>query len=225
MPGPSVGEVAVLLRPVAALRLEEDHRVRVVDRAPQQPVRVERRRGHDHLQPRGVGVVGLGALAVVLLAPDAAERRDPDDDRHADPASGPLPVLREVADHLVERRVGEPVELHLGDRAPAGHRQPDADRPRSRPRRSACRTRARSPNSAWRPSVTRKTPPSAPTSSPNTSVRGSSARASRRAAFSAATIVTSAIAEELLALARAGSAADRRTRGRTSRSPAARRAP
>src|SRR6185503_2659005 len=60
------------------------------------------------------------------------------------------------------------------------------------------------PNSAWRPSVTRKTPPSAPTSSPNTSVRGSPASESRRAAFSAATIVTSAIAEELLALAKQG---------------------
>src|SRR5215207_2812733 len=61
-------------------------------------------------------------------------------------------------------------------------------------------TRSR-PNSACRPSVTRKTPPSAPTSSPNTSVRGSAASASRSAEFSAATIVCSAIAEELLTLA------------------------
>src|SRR5918994_4463583 len=60
-------------------------------------------------------------------------------------------------------------------------------------------TRSR-PNSACRPSVTRKTPPSAPTSSPNTSVRGSAASASRSAAFSAATMVSSAIAEVLLAL-------------------------
>src|SRR5512132_50453 len=65
------------------------------------------------------------------------------------------------------------------------------------------KTRSR-PNSAWRPSVTRKTPPSEPTSSPNTSVRGSAARASRSAAFSAATIVSSAIAEELPALVEHG---------------------
>src|SRR4249920_1043813 len=64
-------------------------------------------------------------------------------------------------------------------------------------------TRSR-PNSACRPSVTRKTPPSAPTSSPNTSVRGSAASASRSAAFSAATIVSSAIAEELLTLTEQG---------------------
>ena len=35
----------------------------------------------------------------------------------------PFPVLRHVADHLVERRVGEAVELHLGDRPPSRERQ------------------------------------------------------------------------------------------------------
>src|SRR3989304_9675757 len=64
-------------------------------------------------------------------------------------------------------------------------------------------TRSR-PNPRCSPSVTRNTPPSSPTSSPNTSVRGSSDSASRSAAFSAATIVTSPIAEELLALAPQG---------------------
>src|SRR4249920_4164470 len=63
----------------------------------------------------------------MLLAPDAAERRDPDHGGHLDPASGALAVLREVADHLVECGVREALELHLGDRAPPGHREADAD--------------------------------------------------------------------------------------------------
>src|SRR5262245_50577678 len=51
----------------------------------------------------------------------------------------------------------------------------------------------RSPNSSWRPSVTRNTPPSLPTSSPRTRLRGSSARESRRAWLMALTMVSSAI--------------------------------
>src|SRR5947199_7009978 len=48
------------------------------------------------------------------------------------------------------------------------------------------------PNSFWRPSVTRNTPPSGPMSSPSTSIRGSSANERRSASFSALTMVTSA---------------------------------
>src|SRR5918996_1287039 len=51
-----------------------------------------------------------------------------------------------------------------------------------------------SPNSAWRPSVMRKTPPSLPMSSPRISTRSSPANESRSARFSAWAIVTSAIA-------------------------------
>ena len=112
-PGPSAGELAVLLRPVPAFGSRTITGSGSAIAQSQQPVRVERRRGHDHLQPGGVHVVRLGALAVVLLAADPAERRDADHDRHVDSAPRALPVLRDVADHLVERRVGEPVELHL----------------------------------------------------------------------------------------------------------------
>src|SRR4029079_7004014 len=55
------------------------------------------------------------------------------------------------------------------------------------------KTRSR-PNSFWRPSVTRKTPPSRPTSSPKTSTRSSFRSPIRSAAFSAPTIVTSGTA-------------------------------
>ena len=58
---------------------------------------------------------------------DSAERRDPHRDRHVHVAVGAHPVLRQVADHLVERRVGEPVELDLGNRDEAADGQPDRD--------------------------------------------------------------------------------------------------
>src|SRR3989442_535092 len=48
------------------------------------------------------------------------------------------------------------------------------------------------PNSVWRPSVTRNTPPSGPMSSPNTSIRASSASDRRSASFRALTMVNSA---------------------------------
>src|SRR4029450_7127095 len=63
----------------------------------------------------------------MLLAPDAAERRDPDHGGHPDPASGAFAVLREMADHLVQPGGREAAELQPGDRAPPGHREPDAD--------------------------------------------------------------------------------------------------
>src|SRR3954471_12386819 len=50
-----------------------------------------------------------------------------------------------------------------------------------------------SPNFAVRPSVIRKTPPSAPTSSPKTRTRSSAFIASHRAAFSACAMVVAAI--------------------------------
>ena len=118
IPGPSAVSSPDLLRPVAGLGLEEDHRVGIGDRQAQQPVGVQRRGGNHHLQPGRVHVVGLGALAVVLLAPDAAERRDPDRDRHVHAAPRALAHLRDVVDDLLERRVGEGVELHLDDRSP-----------------------------------------------------------------------------------------------------------
>ena len=58
---------------------------------------------------------------------DSAERRNPYRHRHVDVAAGAHPVLRQVADHLVERRRGEPVELDLGDRDEAADRHPDRD--------------------------------------------------------------------------------------------------
>src|SRR4029453_3319802 len=83
------------------------------------------------------------------------------------------------------------------NRIPGTGRQPASERPTQIPAIPASaigvlNTRS-GPKVRRRPSVTRYTPPSPPTSPPNTSVRGSVFRASRSAAFSAATIVYSAI--------------------------------
>ena len=88
------GGVDVLPHPVAALGLEEDHRITLGDRMPQQPVRVGRRRRDDHLQSRRVQPVGLGGLRMMFYRTDSAERRDADRDRHVDVAPGARPILK-----------------------------------------------------------------------------------------------------------------------------------
>ena len=105
-----------LLRPVPPLGLEEDHRVRALDRLPQQPVRVGRGGRGDDPQARRVSVVRLGGVAVVLDAADPAAVRDPHHDRQRQRAAGPVVQLGQVAGDLLEGRVGEGVELHLDHR-------------------------------------------------------------------------------------------------------------
>ena len=73
-----------------------------------------------------MGVVRLGALAVVLLPFDAAERGDPQRDRHVDATADAHAHLRDVIDHLLHRRIAERVELHLDHRPPSGETQPDS---------------------------------------------------------------------------------------------------
>ena len=90
-------------------------------------VRVDGRGRNHHLQPGGVRVVRFRALPVVLRGAHPAGERDADDQRRTLPATGAEPVLGDVADHLVEGRVGEALELHLGHRMPSGQGQPQRD--------------------------------------------------------------------------------------------------
>jgi hypothetical protein len=120
-------QVDLLLGPVAALGLEEDHRVVALDGLAQQRVGVGGRRRRDHLEAGGVAVDGLGALGVVLDGADGPAVGDAADDRHGLGAGRAVPVLGQVADDLVEGRVAEAVELHLGHRPVAAQGQPDAD--------------------------------------------------------------------------------------------------
>src|ERR1700761_7669333 len=56
---------------------------------------------------------------------DGAERWHPDRHRHADQPARPIAILREMADDLIEGRIGESVELDLGDRPESPQSHPD----------------------------------------------------------------------------------------------------
>ena len=109
-------QVEVLLQPVPALGLQEDDRVIERNRRAQERVRIAGRPRGDDGEPCRVRVVRLGALRVVLHGADAAAVGDANHHRQTDSAARPVAVLRDMADHLVERRVGEAVELHLHHR-------------------------------------------------------------------------------------------------------------
>ncbi len=116
-------QIQLLACPIARLRLQEDHRVGVGDGGGQQPVGVPRRRGGDDLQPGGVCVVRLRAFGVLLDGADVAAVGDADHQLRVDGAERARVVLGDVAGDLLERRVREGVELHLGHWAKPLHRQ------------------------------------------------------------------------------------------------------
>jgi hypothetical protein len=62
---------------------------------------------------------------VVLDAADATAVRDPDGDRQRHRAPGAVAHPGDMADQLLERRVGEGVELHLHDRPQPVHGHAD----------------------------------------------------------------------------------------------------
>jgi hypothetical protein len=76
------GAAGVPLCVVERAVLEDDHRVRIVQRGAQHPARVLHRCGREHLQPRHVGVPALQAVRVLggELAPRAARHADHDRD-------------------------------------------------------------------------------------------------------------------------------------------------
>ena len=132
----------VLLRPVPRLRLQEHHRVGIGDRPTQHCVCVQRRGGGHHLQPGGMCVVGLGRVRMVLralIAPPNGMRMTIGMPTRS---TGSIAVLRDVADHLVQGRIGERVELHLHHRLPAWPWPGRPRRRRSPTRRAGCRRRA-----------------------------------------------------------------------------------
>ncbi len=63
-----------------------------------------------------MGEERLEAFAVVLGGPDAAEAGHPERDGHRQGAAAAVVQPRDLADDLVDRRVGEAVELDLGAR-------------------------------------------------------------------------------------------------------------
>ena len=113
------------LGPVLPFRLQEDHRVRAVDRGPQHGVGVVGRTRRDDPEPGRVRIENLGGIAVVLDAANSAAVRNADDDRHLDVTARSVAQFREVARDLLERWIGEGVELNLHDRSQSVHRHAD----------------------------------------------------------------------------------------------------
>jgi hypothetical protein len=99
------------------LLLEEDHRVVVLDRDSEQPLRVVRVGGHRDDEPRDVREERLEALRVLRAEPHAAAGDHPQDERQIRRAAHHEPELRGLVEDLVERDAGEVGELELDDRS------------------------------------------------------------------------------------------------------------
>ena len=97
------------------LVLEVEDRVRILDRAREQALRVVRRRRAHDLEPGDVRERALRVLRVERPAREAAARRQPDDDRNRRPRAEEL--LRGDRHEVIPRARDEVRELHLGHRA------------------------------------------------------------------------------------------------------------
>ena len=115
------------LHPVEQAVLDEDHRVGVLDRRPQQAVGVRRGRRHDDAEPGDVGEQRLEALGVLAARRPAGAELGADGQRHLRRAAGHERQLRRLVEQLVEADADE-VEVHQLDHRPhAGHRRADAE--------------------------------------------------------------------------------------------------
>ena len=102
-----------------------DDGIGIADRRREQALRVGRRRRDRDLHARRVDVVRLGRVVVQLGRAHAAAVRHADDERELHLPAGAPAVAADVGDQLVEARIREGVVLHLADRLPAGHAEPD----------------------------------------------------------------------------------------------------
>ena len=115
----------LLLAAVDELRLEDDDGIGIADRRREQPLRVGRSRRDRDLHAGRVDVVRLGRVVVQLGRAHAAAVRHPHDERELHLPAGAPAVAADVGDQLVEAGIRERVVLHLADRPPAGHAEPD----------------------------------------------------------------------------------------------------
>ncbi len=168
---------------VEADGFEDDDRIGIGNRGKQETLGVVWCARRDHLDPRRVDVDALPRLAVVFSRPESTAIWDAKDHGTGESMATPVPDPSDVVDDLVVARRRETHELDLGDGSHTadGEAEGGADDARFRdrsvddPMRTEC--------FAWRPSVTRKTPPVAPTSSPRSTTDGSASAVSSAAAF------------------------------------------
>ena len=106
--------------------LEEDDRVVVVDRRPEQAAHVLGRRRVDDLQARHVHEPRLELLRMLRARRPAGAALRADRQRHLHLAARHVAVLRGLVDDLLERERQEVLVHDLDDRAHARHRRADA---------------------------------------------------------------------------------------------------
>ena len=99
--------------PVQVLVLEEQDRVRVLDRAHEQPFCIFRGRGAHDLEPGDVGERALGVLRVERPSREAAAGWQPQHDRHR--RARAVALLGRHRDEVVPGARDEVGELHLRD--------------------------------------------------------------------------------------------------------------
>ncbi|MCY1240856.1 hypothetical protein D9M72_537240 [compost metagenome] len=116
-------EVDLAFLPVTGLRLHEDHGVRPRGGVLEQVVGLVRVRRRDHLQPGHVCKERFKAFPVVLRGADTAEAGHAQGDRHRHGAAAAVVHPGDLADDLVDGRIGEAVELDLGNGVESGHGQ------------------------------------------------------------------------------------------------------
>src|SRR4026209_915387 len=109
-------------RPVVdALRLQEHHRVVVLDRCDQETLGVIWVRGHHDLDAAHVREDSLRTLRMRLAASDTAAAGRADRHRRPELARAAVSEPREVAEDLVAGGIDVVSELYLGDRTQAVH--------------------------------------------------------------------------------------------------------
>src|SRR5713226_8995521 len=115
------------LQRVVELVLDEDDGVVVPDRALQQALRVVRRRGDRHLQPRDVADPRLQALAVLRGGAARRSERRAHDERHLQLAARHVVDLRRLVAELVHDERQKVAEHDVDDGAQARHRSADTE--------------------------------------------------------------------------------------------------
>ena len=122
-----VGRWLRTLHAVEQSVLDEHDGVRVLDRRPEQPVGVGRRRRHDHREPGDVGEEGFEALRVLAARRATGPELGADGERHLGGATGHERELGRLVEQLVEAHAEEVEVHHLDHRAHPGHRRPHAE--------------------------------------------------------------------------------------------------
>ncbi len=118
-------------RPLAAVQglvLDEDHRIRIVDRGAQQAVGVRRRGGTDDLQAGHMGEPCLQALRVLRAGTEPAAMRCAQHHGHTAATPEHEPRLRCLIDQRIHGQGHEVHEHDLDHRLESRHRGPDRHR-------------------------------------------------------------------------------------------------